>query len=287
MAGSIQEKLNAPSRIPGGFLKATYPTGDFDFAKELTRLLIERGYLTEPVPLEDLHKFVRPEDQAVDDYVLNQISKAFYETSPQFTASYRGLVKYIADRILKTEVIFQETPTIRFHFPVPLDAKRRASDGTYLNYHSDTMVGHPFEEINCWLPVGRCYGSGALQLSSLEDGAKLLGEFIAGLEDDSGYHAKGAELFFARLNADMAYRKKVMSACKSMPLEYGELILFDPRCIHATAENKEPHTRISLDFRMIPVAVYEKMGQVYKSQGRSGRTFTRGDVYAEKSSSQM
>ena len=87
--------------------------------------------------------------------------------------------------------------------------------------------------------------------------------------------------------ADETYLKFVANSCVPVPMDYGEVIFFDPRCVHGTAENSESETRVSLDFRLIPLDAYDKLDRVYKSQGRSGRTFTRGDVYSSKSAREL
>lgn len=101
--------------------------------------------------------------------------------------------------------------------------------------------------------------------------------------DPERYHTSGQEFIFNKMASDDDYRQLVEDNCKPVPMEYGELIFFDPRCLHGPAENDTEHTRVSLDFRLIPVDSYEKLTRVYQSRGRTRRRFTRGDVYFQKS----
>jgi ectoine hydroxylase-related dioxygenase (phytanoyl-CoA dioxygenase family) len=90
-----------------------------------------------------------------------------------------------------------------------------------------------------------------------------------------------------KLNSDPGYQRFVIDACKPVDMNYGELLSFDPRCVHSTAENEEAHTRISLDFRLIPLDAYDRITRQYQSQGRTRRMFARGDVFYEKSAGEL
>ena len=45
-------------------------------------------------------------------------------------------MKHIGREFFEFDFIFQETPTIRFHFPVPYTDLYRTKDGVHLEYHS-------------------------------------------------------------------------------------------------------------------------------------------------------
>ena len=101
------------------------------------------------------------------------------------------------------------------------------------------------------------------------------------------YHRSGYDLFFMKMNSDVEFRKSVADACQALEMKPGEMVFFDPRCIHGPKENKEPETRVSLDFRLVPVQAYNELTRTYTSQGRTRRAFARGDVYSERSVRQL
>jgi hypothetical protein len=268
--------------------KILYPQEQFDLRSHLVRLLILKGFIKEILPLEELHLHVPKQLQAIDKYDLNQLTYAFYEMDNAFRQTYFGLIKYIAQEILKFDFIFQTTPTVRFHPPQRFADNFRAENDELLMYHSDTMLGHCLEEINCWLPLTNCYGTNALQLSPLEDSLEVLECFCEDINFDPDiYHQNGRQLFYRKLLKDFDFRKRVVKSCVPVTMTFGEVILFDTRCIHATAENREKHTRISMDFRLIPVSAYEKMTRVYRSFGKSGRMFVKGDVFFKDSALEL
>lgn len=278
--------LAGPSTVPGGLAKLPYPADRINLREEVGRLLVQKGFIDHEVPLEELHLYLREEDRVPTAY--NNVTKAFFETSERFRELYFDLMKYITWNIFHFDFIFQETPNIRFHVPGPYQEIYKSKDGRYLGYHVDSMNGHPFEEINCWLPVTRAYQTNALQLASLEDGIKILSALLEDINYNADiYHKSGWDLNYMKLNSDPEYQRFVIDSCEPMDMEYGEVLLFDPRCVHSTAENQERHTRVSLDFRLMPLEAYNSMTRQYQSQGRTRRMFARGDVFYEKSAREL
>jgi len=281
-------ELTKPSLIDGGLQKISYPVDQYDLRTEITKLVVEKGFTKEPVPLEELHNHLSPKVMAINEHGINQITRNFYETSEKFQEIYHSLIKHIVDHISTDDFLFQDVPTIRFHHPVAFSDIRRTENGSQLNFHTDSMLGHPLDEINCWLPLTKCYGNSALQIATLEQGITSLTRLAEDCDYDAeSFYTMGHEPIFKLMTADAEYLKFILDACKPAPMDYGELLLFDPRCIHGTAENNENDTRVSLDFRLIPVDAYNNLGRVHKSGGSSNYTFTRGDVYAAKSVREM
>ena len=280
--------LTQPNLLGEGLRTVAYPTERFDLRAEVTRLLVEKGLIDRSIPLEQLHKYVSQEDMAVDHIELNNVTKSFYETSSVFREIYFDLIKWVSGNFFGFDFLFQETPTIRFHFPVNFSDRLRAKDGVALFQHVDSILGHPLEEINCWLPLTRCYGANALQIGTLDDGVRALAVLAEDVAfDQQAFHTLGQDYIFNKMNNDDTFRHLVVDSCKPVPMEYGELIFFDPRCLHGPEENDTEQTRVSLDFRLIPVDSYEKLTRVYQSIGRTRRTYTRGDVYFEKSALEL
>ena len=244
---------------------------------EIAHLLVERGFVSQEMSLGDVHTQISKELQPNADDGINQVTQSFYETNLAFQRGYFGLIKHLAN-VMKFDFIFQWVPTIRFLFPGPMPALFLTSQG-YRNHHSDTMLGHPFEEINFWVPFTRCYGTNALLMSSVQDGVTVLHRFCKDINYDADvYHQRGAELFLKKMKTDEHFCQSVGEICSPAQMEFGEVLIFDPRCIHATNHNTEQHTRISMDFRIIPLDLYEKMTHDYRS-GRRGKRFVRGDLF--------
>lgn len=267
-----------------GIRDVPYETEVHDFAGSITRLLLEKGLIEEPVSLDLVHRHVAPDAVVVDEHGLNGLTRAFYDTDAAFEDLYLRFVKHLVGDVLGFDCIYQRQPTVRFHCPGAFPDIYKSAEGRMLGYHSDTMLGHPFEEINVWLPATDCYGTNAMVLSSLSDGRELLEPFLADLGGDADtYHSRSRPMWLEKLRSDTDYVRQVVERCPPYPMSYGSVLLFDPRCMHGTDENREVHTRISLDFRLIPVEAEEAMTREYVGTGRSKRKFARGDVYAEKS----
>lgn len=281
---AVRVDLRKPPTVPQGLLKTSVAFPQCDLAQEVRRLLVLKGITKTEVDLSELHLHVPKQMQVSDEFGLNQITKAFYETSEAYERAYHNIICQLANSIFRQEFLFQATPTVRFHFPIRFHEQFRTADGKYLGHHADSLVGHSLEEINCWMPLTNCFGTAALQIAPLDTSVDVLEKFAREIDFDAEQFFGGRERFASKLISDGGFRADVLSMTKPMDMKYGDLLIFDGRCIHATAENSESITRVSIDFRVIPLAVYERLDRVYVSQGRSKRRFTRGDIFASQSS---
>ena len=264
-----------------------FSTEKYCFRSEVTSLLIEKGFLKESVPLEDLHLHLREEDQKVDEAMINNVTQSFYEVSPRMREMYFNFVKFIAKEVLKFDVIFQDTLTIRFHFPGNYTKNRLFPNDLYIGHHSDTMLGHPFEEINFWLPLTESKGTATLMVSDREHGIAALSQLCEEFDYDSKvYVEEGIKRFHNKVLEEEDYRKLVLENSHVKDMSYGELLMFDSRCLHGPDKNSENQTRVSMDFRFIPVQLYEAMPYVYCS-GKSGREFSKGDIFYKKTAFEL
>jgi len=280
--------LEKPSLVDGGLQRLTYPLQEFPFVQEVTRLLVEKNVVACEVPLEELHKYVSFEDQMVNAHHMNNVVDHFYETSSFFRELYFNLIRYIAKTHFQFDFIFQEIPNFRFHFPVSFGEAYRNEDGVFLGQHSDTMLGHSLEEINFWLPLTACEASSALHVSDLSSGIDVLSRVFEDTGWDSDiYHTEGREFFHRRLFSDKAFQEIVVRSMAPIDMKVGEFIAFDTRCLHGPEENKEGKTRISLDFRIVPLSRYENLTKHYGSQGKSKRKFIRGDVFYKTTAQEL
>ncbi len=280
--------LSTPSEVADGLRHLQLPLQRCDLAAEVRRLLVAKGIVHKPVPLEDLHLHLSADMQRPDENGLNAVTRAFYETDSAFTDKYLEVIRHLAREVFTFDFLFQATPTMRFHFPVRFVESFRDESGHYLGHHNDGMLGHSVYEVNCWMPLTDCIRSAALQIASLADSIHLLRDFSAAFGHDADvFHSQGRTLFVDRLFKDRVFREETLRATRAVDMKYGDILVFDSRCIHATAENEERKTRISLDFRLIPLARYQALGRLHASRGRSKRKFVRGDVFSQLSSAQL
>jgi hypothetical protein len=194
------------------------------------------------VPLADLHRHVPPEDQRLDDTAMNAVTRAFYAPDEVLRDGYHHLIRSLAASH-GHDFLFQAAPIVRFHFPVPFPDRFRGPSGHGTYFHSDLMGGHPPEMVNAWLALTPTEGTAALHIAPLRDGLSILETFTGSLDD-----------FVARNRTDAAHERRLVAVCRPLPMDEGDLVLFDPRCIHGGAENVEDATRVSLDFRIVPLS---------------------------------
>src|SRR5262249_16514718 len=93
--------------------------------------------------------------------------------------------------------------------------------------------------------------------------------------------------FFEMLDGDDALQERLIADCAPVAVRYGEIITFDSRMVHATADNRGDATRVSIDFRLIPVAAYESLMEQFRGDGPTpqaieGEVPVRGDFYDER-----
>ncbi len=242
---------------------------------ELRGLLVTKGFLTEHQAralndLGHLHRFVPDSARVLDHDEINAVSRAFYDTSEAFVYFYHRLVRHTVDQLSVGDCVFQATPTVRFHFPnqTGFDWKPR--------FHCDPMLGHPPQEINIWAPLCAVSGNASMRLMSLRHSLyELTFPTSKPLTDRFAEFARMAQV-------SPTIQEWCAGHSKSVDLAYGSLIAFDPRCLHATQFNDTERTRVSLDFRVMPVADYDALRMTYRGTGRRRMPFTRGAYYHEK-----
>jgi hypothetical protein len=264
------------ARAPHGQRLVAYDTSLYPFADHIRRLLVAKGLVSAPAiaalaRLEDLHTILPESMTALDDGELNEVSRAFYDTDAAFVTTYEALLKnVVGPEIAGGDFVFQSTPTIRFHFP-----NERGFDWNP-RFHTDIMLGHPPQEINLWLPVCGAKGSASMSIAEMEQGVALL---------------ESLDLDFARLADGAQHDPDIARRCAeiSRPAElaYGEILAFDPRCVHATQFNRTGWTRISFDFRVVPMDDYRAMRMTYRGTGRRRMLFRQGHYYDARSSTAL
>jgi hypothetical protein len=294
MRENLEEALTRPvsSFLGDGLRRITYPTDRIDLRAEVAKHVIEAGVTQVPFPLDDLHHRTSSEYQVQSARSLSRLSTNLTGTLPSLSHVYRDLVKYIACQILGFDVVFEANPPMRFHFPVPMPDRFRSRAGVSMAQHTDTLLGDYFEGINCWVPFTKCFGTCALQCATLPESIPILIRFVRDLDLDEASYRISRERFFHKLYFDECFQRTVLTSCRPVEIDYGEMLMFDPRTIHGTAENTENATRVSLDFRLVPLKAYNKIMRCIEVNCETpaefgGMTKVRGSFYDERTAFQL
>jgi hypothetical protein len=244
-----------------------------ELREHIERLLMEKGLISKPVVLEELHDHVGDDWRAysLDDGV-NKISTQFYETDNLFRASYHRLMRDILrGGPFKKPFWFQAIPTIRLQCP-------NARNGNYYpRYHNDICFGHPPQEINIWIPLTqpRAPQHHGFRLTPLANSVGLLDRFDFDLDS-----------FIRRTIEDQAFVRECEQQAPEVTTPFGKAILFDSRCIHTT-EILRAHTRVSLDVRVVLQEDFDHRTVEYQGTGRRKIVFAPGGCYDPLSSDQI
>lgn len=268
-----------------------YPGKNFDFRQAVEAYIREKSGLKKLLPLEQVHKSLPPESLVPVKGSLNLFSGPLNETNRALVDTYYRFIGFLS-QTLGFDFVFETNPTLRLHFPVKAPDRFRSREGKLLTYHSDTLLESPFEEINCWLPLTHCEGNASLQIADLQDSIKILDAFCQHLNYDSEKYLNGRMLFFEFLRDNDILQKSVLKACKPLPINFGEMIVFDSRTIHGTGENDTDSTRISIDFRIIPLKQYESLLKKYEKGGGvvpvfEGKPIKQGGFYHLKTAREL
>lgn len=282
MVTTVAEELAAPAALPHPAM-ATLPEHLVEpLVEHVQTLLFQRGFVREPgVPLSELHEHVPRGQQRLDQNYLNPVNISFYDQEPELQPIFEGIVRWCAE-LLGEEVFFQARPIFRFHFPGPFPSNLVASSGACTQHHSDTLGGHPFGMVQCWLALTPCSATSTLQVSDVEGGAELLRVYkeVEQLTDDE--YRNSLNLFYTWVQHEPAVQERIAEICEQPELAAGDMLYFDPRCLHGGTANREQHTRVSMDLRLLTKNRYAQL----QREGAL-RRFVRGDVLDSRSSAEL
>lgn len=104
-------------------------------------------------------------------------------------------------------------------------------------YHRDRNYNHPLEEVNIWVPLTQATGTATIQM-------------------ESSYDAKDF---------------------RPVEAEYGQYVIFDSGLMHGNEVNVEGYSRVSFDFRVIPISMYKEQSGASINQKMR---FQIGDYYS-------
>lgn len=257
-----------------GRILASWDPSRFDLVGAAVRHAARIAPDVAGAPLETLHERLPLELMTADETGFNALSRERIEGA-ELVGAYEDFVVHLAIEILGFDVVFERLPPLRFHFPGPLPERFRSRRGASLTHHSDTLFGDCFEQINCWLPLTKCHGSSGLQVLPLAMSRALLERLAERLGWDARAFAEGRREFFAMIDEDEQLEREVLAATSGIDARVGDLVLFDPRLVHGTGENVEPATRVSIDFRVVPLESHERI--LAAVGGRDGATIVEGE----------
>jgi hypothetical protein len=247
--------------------------------------LMALGFLASRVPLEELHRHLPADQMALNEHYTNAVSREFYADDAALIAAYHNLVAHLAAEVFSCDMLFQARPIVRFHFPVPFPAAMRTRTGMPRQFHSDCLGGHPTQIIQGWAALTTCADSAALHCSTRRDGIDLLARYRASLHETDPPFADSLQHFYAAWDRLPGFGEAVTAACRPIPMGVGDLLLFDPRCLHGGTENRTATTRVSVDFRLLPVRDEEAV--LIAAHTPTARRFRRGEILDERTASSL
>ena len=279
----INRQLNSKHIIENGISITDYPTSTFDLAGTLQRTLVGLYNLRNDFPLNKIHECLSREEisQHLED--SGHWHDPLQTLGAPMIEEYHKFVNWLSQH-LGFDFVFEHNPLVRYHIPAKLDDRYRLPDGELFTHHSDTQLGDYFQQINMWLPFCDVKNTAALSVCSKHTSICTLKAFAR--EQDYSYDEyKDSRVAFF----DYAKQRPQLMAdlrTDAMPtnLRYGQCLMFDPRVLHGTAENTENMTRVSMDFRIVPVDDYESIIKELELQGGrpnsyEGEGLIKGEFY--------
>jgi len=252
--------------------QGNYNTSNVNFEKLIVEEIIEKNLIKEKdfqkydYKLEKMHLCLNSSKKELDESEQNKVSVSFYETSSKLKEIYADFIEKVISPLFDEEIYFQVVPTFRFHFP-----NQKGYEWSD-RYHTDVMLGHPPYEFNIWVPFTGTYESNSMRLTSYDDSMSIL--------NDNNFNF---EIFSKNVQYDEILKKKLKDKSESLKMNYGEFIIFDPRCLHCTQHNITEDTRISMDTRIILKSKLKKYSREYRTTGRKKMPFTPGHYFSKKS----
>ncbi len=227
------------------------------------KLVDEKHFYNHGCQLEKLHLCLNDDMKNLDESEQNKISISFYDASENLKLLYYEFVKDVVSKNFPDFIYYQSVPTFRFHFP------NQKGYNWNDRYHTDVMLGHPPYEINIWLPFTKTYQSNSMRITSYDDSMSIL--------KSCDYDF---EIFAEKVQYDKEFYKILRNSSSPLEMEYGEYVMFDPRCLHCTQHNITDDTRISMDIRVITKENLKKYSREYRTTGRKKMLFTPGNYFS-------
>ncbi len=266
---------NFQNKFLKDYLQESYLKKNFDKTKLIKKLknsvtfekyILEKLYknnliVKKNIKLENVHLYVKKnqftKENSSSDITRNILTEYFFNKDKIFFNIYKKII-FQLKRELQFDFLYQKDPFLRFNFPT-----KKKEDN--LLPHVDLALGHPPGEINIWLPITNVSKNNSMSISTLEY----------------------SNNFFSKYNFNFqkyikAYNYSIKKKAEKILIPYvakkGEAAIFDGRIMHKSLLNNSKKTRVSLDFRILPV-IYEKSAKKYIGTGYLKQRFIRGKYY--------
>ncbi|MHC8332617.1 2OG-Fe(II) oxygenase family protein [Pseudomonas sp. LB3P25] len=279
----INKQLCSEHIIENGVSIMDYPTSTLDLAGTLQKTLASRYNIRNDFPLNKIHECLSREEISIHLENSGHWHDPLQTLGAPMINEYYKFVHWLYHH-LGFDFVFEHNPLVRYHIPSKLDDRYRLPDGELFTHHSDTLLGDYFQQINMWLPFCDVKNSRALSVCSKNTSIDTLKKFVKEQNYSYDEYKESRVAFFNYAKQ----RPKLMARLRTdaMPtnLRYGQCLMFDPRILHGTAENVENMTRVSMDFRIVPVYDYESIIKELKLQGGrpnsyEGEGLIKGEFY--------
>ncbi len=241
------------SNLKKVFIEELIETGCID-DKNLSKI----GY-----NLNLLHEIVPQADQEFSPDGKNNLMLKLFNFS-KTRNEYYNFVRNIIKPIIGGEFYYQLQPTIRVNFPFPKNYSQ------IVNYHTDLMLGHLPYIMNFWWPLTDVFGNNSMAMAGYDFSKAFLEQY---------------NWDFRKLASDIEFKPEIYemvhNECFDLKLQYGEIFVFDPLCIHATQYNKTNATRVSFDCRFVLKNRMHSVHRDYVGVGTLKMPMKPGHYFAE------
>lgn len=255
---NLSEALSRQHIIHEAVRVINYPSTQHPFNRVLKNVLKKKYAIGPEVLLSNLHEHVSLED--LSNHL--QSSGHWYDhlttLGDELVSAYHAFIRWLSHH-LDFDFVFERDPLVRYHIPGRLDDRYRLDSGELFTFHSDTLLGDYFQQINVWLPFCDVKDTAALTMVDPSLSLEVLQSFSASIDFCSKTYRAARASFFEFMKQHDELSQEVFSNSKSMNMKYGQCLLFDPRVLHGTAENSSNETRVSMDFRIVPLKDYQKI----------------------------
>lgn len=288
----LLERLSKTHGYVENFSIGHYDIHHFDLIESLKVELRSIYNIDGDFFLEKIHTLVAKEDIEAKKIESGHWLHSLSEFSPNFHNKFYQFLKYLACDVFKTDFYFEKDPLIRFHVPGKMGDTFRLESGECMMFHSDNMLGDYFEQINVWFPFCEVKDSSALSLVDARNSFDITKEFMSSLQYDYLKYRKSRTKFFEFISDNASVYERLKNNSFPCNINAGEYLFFDPRILHGTQENISNITRVSMDFRILPVGCFNKIEAEFKSSGISinqylGDKLIPGEFYNEHSAQNL
>lgn len=255
---NLNEALTRQHRIDEYVRIIDYPSIQYQFNSTLQNVLKKKYEISQDVSLSKMHEHMSIENLSTHLQSSGHWYDHLTTLGDELVRVYHAFIRWLSLH-LGFDFIFERDPLVRYHIPGRLDDRYRLDNGELFTFHSDTLLGDYFQQINVWLPFCDVKDTAALTMVDPLLSLEALQTFSESIDFCSITYRAARVSFFEFMKQRDDLSQKIFSNSKSMNMKYGQCLLFDPRVLHGTAENISDETRVSMDFRIVPLKDYQKI----------------------------